>query len=572
MSPVVRPVLGPLGRALRAPVLTLLLTLMPTAAAFAGPGHSGDEGHSHDAPAARSTQSPRVVAMSEAFQLVGILKAGQLTIYLDRERSNAPVNGAAIDVTANEKTLAAQAQADGVYVVSADGLIQAGENVLEFSIKDGELTDLLGGTLAVATAQANHAPHGVAAIASWLGRSVPVGWALVAGLLTLLVGVLIGGLFSRRAVAPMALAAAFGIGVASIGPAAAGPGHSGDEGHAHGPEASEGATDSPRRLPDGSIFLPKPTQRLIEVRTEYVAPQTVRRAIRLPGRVVANPHRIAVVQSVVDGRLAPFNGRFAHIGQHVNAGDVLGYVKPVMPEIDRSDFEQTAGQLDQEIALAANRVEQFKRFTTFPAERIRTAEIELDNLVRRRATLSERKSVNEALTAPIDGVIIAAQAAIGQIVTPRDVVFQLVEPRILWVEALAHESIDVASLGSAQAVAQDADPARLKFVASSPALAQHATSIKFELTTNPSNFSIGRQVTVMAEVGKELSGIVVPRSAVVQAPNGQYVVFRHVEPERFEPKPVRFVEVDGTRVILTAGVEAGEKIAVQSATLINQIR
>ena len=572
MSPTVTPVRGLLGRALRVPLLTLLLTLAPTTTSLAGPGHSGDEGHSHDAPAAKSTQSPRVAATSEAFQLIGILKAGQLTIYLDRERTNAPVVGAAIEVVVNDKTVAAQARDDGTYVVPAEGLFEAGENVLEFSIKDGELSDLLGGTLAISSARADHHPHGIDAIASWFSRSVPVGWAMLAGVGTLFAGVLIGGLFSRRAMVPVVLAAAFVLSAANIHPVAAGPGHSGDEGHSHGPEASEGATDSPRRLPDGSIFLPKPTQRLIEVRTEYVSPQTVRRAVRLPGRVIANPHRIAVVQSVVDGRLAPFNGRFAHIGQHVNAGDVLGYVKPVMPEIDRSDFEQTAGQLDQEIALAANRVEQFRRFTTFPAERIRTAEIELENLTRRRATLNDRKAVSEALTAPIDGVIIAAQAAIGQIVTPRDVVFQLVEPRILWVEALAHESIDVASLGKAQAVAQDAEPADLKFVASSPALAQHATSIKFELITNPSRFEIGRQVAVMVEVGKELSGIVVPRSAVVQAPNGQYVVFRHVEPERFEPRPVRFVEVDGTRVILTAGIEAGEKIAVQSATLINQIR
>lgn len=95
----------------------------------------------------------------------------------------------------------------------------------------------------------------------------------------------------------------------------------------------------------------------------------------------------------------PVNGRFAHVGQHVRTGEVLGYVKPVMAEIDRSDFEQTAGQLDQEIALAENRVTQFKRFATFPTERIRTAEIELENLVRRRATLAERKAVNEPLIA-----------------------------------------------------------------------------------------------------------------------------------------------------------------------------
>lgn len=564
------PTLGPIAHALRILVLLLMLLIPIGAASFAGPGHSGDEGHSHDAPAAKSAQSPRVSATSEVFQLVGIFKASRLTIYLDREQNNAPVAAAVIEITANDQTVTAEPVADGTYTVPTNGLLQPGENVLEFSIRDGEVTDLLGGTLALPSAGTAHAPHSSVGITTLLGRSIPAGWTILAGIGMLLAGVLIGGLFSRRSMVAALIVAGFGV-LMSIAPVLAGPGHSGDEGHAHGPEASEGATDSPRRLPDGSIFLPKPTQRLIEVRTEYVTQQTVRRAVRLPGRIVANPNRLAVVQSIVDGRLAPFNGRFAHVGQRVRAGDLLGYVKPVLSEIDRSDVEQTAGRLDQEIALAANRVEQFKRFNTFPAERIRTAEIELENLVRRRSTLKERTSVNEPLVAPIDGVIVAAQAAIGQIVSPKDVLFQIVEPRTLWVEALAHDSFDMASIGKARAVTQDTEPADLTFVASSPVLAQHAMSIKFEVAT-PAPMEIGRQVMVMVEIGKEMTGIVVPRSAVVQAPNGQYVVFRHIEPERFEPRPVRFVEIDGTRVILSAGVEAGEKIAVQSATLINQIR
>jgi membrane fusion protein, heavy metal efflux system len=572
MTRIAWPILGPNAHALRIVVLSLMLFMPIGTASYAGPGHGGDEGHSHDAPAATSSQSPRVIAASEAYQIVGILKANQLRIYIDREKDNAPVSAAAIEVSVNDKTVIAEFKADGTYVIPAEGLIHPGENVLEFSIKDGETFDLLGGTLTVAIARSERSPHGITSLTSWLTYRMPAGWAILASSIMLLAGVLVASLFSRRAtLGAMVLATALSI-ASAADPARAGPGHSGDEGHSHGPEASEGASDSPRRLPDGSVFLPKPTQRLIEVRTQYVAPETVRHAIRIPGRVIANPHRTAIVQSVVDGRVAPVNGRFAHVGQHVRAGEVLGYVKPVLTEIDRSDVEQTAGRLDQEIALAENRVTQFKRFTTFPAERVRTAEIELENLLRRRATLAERKAVNEPLISPIDGIIIAAQASIGQIVSPKDVLFQVVEPRTFWIEALAHESIDVSKLGAAQAMVHDAAPANLRFVASSPALTQHATSIKFELTSNLARFDIGRQVTVLVETGKETTGIVVPRSAVVQAPNGQFVVFRHVEPERFEPKPVRFVEVDGTRVVLTAGVEPGEKIAVQSATLINQIR
>lgn len=567
-----RPGIGPLAHAVCALALVCALLLSLGSASRAGPGHSGDEGHSHDAPQAASSQSPRIVATSEAFQLVGILKNGVLTIYLDREQDNSPVTGATIELSADGTTLTAEPTPDGTYTVPAAAVAKPGENVLEFSIQQGETFDLLGGSLVVPDGQDGHSPQGQTSPLTWLNQSVPAGWAIFAGAVVLAVGSAIGGLFSRRALLGHALVILAASTLLFGDPVSAGPGHSGDEGHSHGPETAEGASDSPRRLADGSVFLPKPTQRLIEVRTRYVAEETVRRAIRMPGRVISNPNHTAIVQSTVDGRIVPFNGKFAQVGQTVRAGEVLGYVQPVMPEIDRSDFEQTAGQLDQEIALAKNRLDQFRKFNTFPAERIRTAEIEVENLERRRATLTQRKRGNEPLIAPIDGVIASAQAVIGQVVSPKDILFQLVEPQALWIEALAYENVNVDELGTAQAVVHDLPPEGLRFVSRSPSLAQHATSLRYELASNPSRLNIGRHVTVLAETGKPMNGLVVPRSAVVQAPNGEYVVFKHVEPERFEPKPVRFVDVDGERVVLTAGIAAGEKIAVQSASLINQIR
>ena len=120
-----------------------------TAPVQAGPGHSGDEGHAHDAPAAASSQSPRIIATSENFQLVGILKSGRLTLYLDREPDNSPVVDAMLTVTGGDKTVVAEKQADGTYAVAADALAKPGENELQFEIKAGEQFDLLGGVLAV---------------------------------------------------------------------------------------------------------------------------------------------------------------------------------------------------------------------------------------------------------------------------------------------------------------------------------------------------------------------------------------------------------------------------------------
>ncbi len=552
--------------------LFVLLAVGISTSLQAGPGHSGDEGHSHDAPEATSVQSPRVIATSEAFQLVGILKGGRLTLYLDREPDNSPVLDAVITVTSGDKSLVAERQADGTFVVPSDDLAKTGENDLQFEIKTVEQFDLLGGVLAV-SATAQNSPVVSAGFVTLLhgisSRVVLGAGALVAALF---IGAFVGGLFAKRLpviVLPLTVAL-----LMAFGPdASAGPGHSGDEGHSHGPEAQAGASDLPRRLPDGSVFLPKPTQRLLEVRTRYVQPDTARRTLRLSGRVVANPNGSAIVQSTVDGRIAPVNGRFPQIGQAVKAGEVLAHVQPVLAAIDRSDVEQAAGNLDQQIALAQNKLDQFRKFaSTFPAERIKTAEIELENLQQRRASLNVRQSGREDLIAPIDGVIMSSQAQIGQVVSSRDILFNIVQPKSLWVEALAYDNIDVADIGAAQAKAHDHASAQLTLIGANPALAQHATVLRFNVAGDAPNFRLGRNVSVLVEIGEPVSGIILPRSAVVQAPNGQFVVFRHAEPERFEPKAIKFVEIDANRAMLTAGVEAGEKIAVEAATLINQIR
>ena len=51
------------------------------------------------------------------------------------------------------------------------------------------------------------------------------------------------------------------------------------EGHDHGNETKALAApgDTARRLPSGQLFVPKPMQRILDVRTVVAKPETVRR-------------------------------------------------------------------------------------------------------------------------------------------------------------------------------------------------------------------------------------------------------------------------------------------------------
>ena len=60
-----------------------------------------------------------------------------------------------------------------------------------------------------------------------------------------------------------------------------------EEGHDHGDEgAAPAAGNGPRRLPDGSVFLPKPAQRQIGVRTLVTEAGELPRTVALAGKVV----------------------------------------------------------------------------------------------------------------------------------------------------------------------------------------------------------------------------------------------------------------------------------------------
>ena len=119
----------------------------------------------------------------------------------------------------------------------------------------------------------------------------------------------------------------------------------------HGPssEAQRFASrDLAQLLPDGSVFVPKATQRILAIRTALTEQGHFRRAIELPGRIIPDPNASGYVQASVGGRLSPPPGGFPKLGTRVSQGDVLAFVTPPIQAVDVSDMRQRQGELDQQ--------------------------------------------------------------------------------------------------------------------------------------------------------------------------------------------------------------------------------
>lgn len=139
------------------------ISFIATACLAAAAWAHGGEDHSHEnAPAMAGDVAPRTSAQSGEFELVAVLAAGKLTLYLDRYADNAPVPDAEVEIESGTfKAVAAQI-APGVYAVPGQAFAQPGKYPLTISVEAGEAVDLLTATLDLAAPAA-----GVEHVHSW---------------------------------------------------------------------------------------------------------------------------------------------------------------------------------------------------------------------------------------------------------------------------------------------------------------------------------------------------------------------------------------------------------------------
>lgn len=162
-------------------------------AALCAPAVAG-EGHDHGdaAPAQAGPAAPRFSAVSESFELVGVLRGRQLTLYLDRSADNSPVTQARIELDIAGTSYPAQPHDDTYEVVLAAEPAPGVLPITATVTADQEI-DLLAGELDL------HGPaedHDAAHASPWLRYA-----AWTAGAMALLALLTAGGLMASRRLA-----------------------------------------------------------------------------------------------------------------------------------------------------------------------------------------------------------------------------------------------------------------------------------------------------------------------------------------------------------------------------------
>jgi cobalt-zinc-cadmium efflux system membrane fusion protein len=345
------------------------------------------------------------------------------------------------------------------------------------------------------------------------------------------------------------------------------------DGHDHGDAPPAANSNGPKRLPDGSVFLPKPAQRQIGVRTLPIEAGELPRAVELAGKVVMDPNAGGKVQAMVAGRLEAGPKGFPGIGQRVSKGEVLAYVTPSSGQIERANQAALLSELRAARSLAEKRVARLKELAdTVPKKEIEAAESELSSLSERVAAVGGGLSQRDTLVAPVAGVIASSNAVAGQVVDARELVFEVVDPQRLRIEALAYDAEVAADVAAASiAVGQTRVP--LVFLGGARSLREQALPLMFR-GEGPllGRLAVGQPLKVYVQTRSKVQGFSVPAASLMKNPANQTIVWVKTAPERFEPRTVTIESLDGANVAITSGLKAGERVVTQAATLVNQVR
>jgi cobalt-zinc-cadmium efflux system membrane fusion protein len=345
------------------------------------------------------------------------------------------------------------------------------------------------------------------------------------------------------------------------------------EGHDHGGISATPSMNGPQRLPDGSVFLPKSAQRQLVIRTIKAEIADLPKSIELNGKVSMDPNAGGKVQAINAGRVEAGPKGLPNLGSAVRKGDVLAYLVSSLAPIEQSNQFAQLAELKAAKSLAEKRLARLRELSdTVPRKDIEAAESDLQSLTGRVSAVSTGLNHREPLAAPVSGVIASSNAVAGQVIDARELVFEIVDPARLRIEALAFDTSLIASVDKAF-VAVNNQRIALQFLGAARSLREQALPMNFKAQGEElSALALGEPIRVVIQTKDKVKGMAVPVSALMKNPANQSIVWVKTAAERFTPRTITFEPLDGTRVAVTSGLESGDLIAAQGATLINQVR
>ncbi|MBC7859465.1 MAG: efflux RND transporter periplasmic adaptor subunit [Burkholderiaceae bacterium] len=353
-------------------------------------------------------------------------------------------------------------------------------------------------------------------------------------------------------------------------PAQASPGAHGPNGeHLDGQVVSPGSALA--RLPDGSVNVPKLAQRRMTIRTLMAQESDVPQTVELNGRTSIDPNAGGRVQAPFAGRIEGGPSGIPTAGTAVRMGQVLVVLRPVAAASERGNQQAQLAEARANRTLLEQRVKRLVSLEgTVPAKDIDAARAELAATVGRERAVANAVNGREEIVASASGVIASANVLNGQIVEARDVLFEIVDPDRMMVEAQVTDPQIAGSIVGAHLAGLPG--VELTVAGLNRRLRDGALPVTFRAKGKALPMAIGQPVTVIARLQSSVRGVALPAEALARNPANQTIVWIKSGAQRFIAQPVEAKTLNASSVLVTKGLSGDNRVVVSGASLINQIR
>ena len=328
------------------------------------------------------------------------------------------------------------------------------------------------------------------------------------------------------------------------------------------PESAEEASGS-------EISFLKEQQWVIEFATAPADTGRIPRSISAVGEITAVPNRRAEIAAPVSGLvMAELNRESPVQGTWVRRGQTLAVLSPVEGEGSYIELQANARRLERELA----RVEQLYAEEAVPRKRVEetTHELEAAHAALRSTGARSQDGYTYNLASPIEGVVSGRNLNLGARVTAGDLLFTVVDPRVVWLRlrvAARHAAVLPGIRGASFSV-EGSDRVhwtdRIVSVGDVIDASTRTILVALEVDNTDRNLKIGMLADARLFVGEAEAGVVIPVSTILEE-DGIPVAFVQVGGETFQRRVLALGNSDGERVLVERGVEAGERLVTIGA-------
>ncbi|MDY7229853.1 efflux RND transporter periplasmic adaptor subunit [Hyalangium rubrum] len=358
----------------------------------------------------------------------------------------------------------------------------------------------------------------------------------------------------------------------------------GGEDHGEGPKQAASAA------PAGVILLPKESQFLLGVRTEPVSRRKLEMRTTVPGKVIPRTDRHAQIFAPVAGRVLSQGSQIPLVGTRVKKGQVLAVLQQSLSASEASGLatgriqaEAAVGQAQAALEQARRDLDRVKSLAGVVAQKevqqaefaVQVAEQEHTRAVRERELYAGAgqggtggKLSQFPLVSPLDGVLVEANATLGEQVEPSKVLFTVLDPQVVWVEANVFPD-DIPRIEEAREALVKVEgyadrwfPAKLFNLGQVVEESTRTVKVIFEVQNDDGRLRPGTFAEVAIGSGGEQESLAVPDAAVVEV-EGRKRVYVHVGPEEFVARDVALGARDGEYHVVRQGLKEGERVVTR---------